>query len=75
VQLDLRAQQLWASVIADIWFTLRAADGLMMPRNVAVETVNEVLGGADAEHRTEEEGKLGTLLRQADAKSGVLRAL
>jgi hypothetical protein len=72
---DLMARQLAAAVIADISFTLRAADGVMMPQNVAVETVNEALGRADAEHRTEEEGTQGTLRRQADAKRGVLRAL
>jgi hypothetical protein len=71
----LRARQLAASVMADISSTLRAADGVMMPQNVAVETVNEALGRADAERRTKEEGTQGTRLRQADAKRGVLRAL
>jgi 4-hydroxy-4-methyl-2-oxoglutarate aldolase len=49
------------------------ADGVVViPQDVAVETVYEALRKAEAEHLTEEELKKGTLLREAYAKHGVL---
>jgi len=49
------------------------ADGVVViPQDVAVETVYEALRKAEAGHLTEEELKKGTLLREAYAKHGVL---
>jgi 4-hydroxy-4-methyl-2-oxoglutarate aldolase len=48
-------------------------DGVVViPQDVAAETVNEALKKAEAEHLTEEKLKKGTLLREAYAKHGVL---
>ena len=49
------------------------ADGVVViPQDVAVETVNEALKKGTAEHFAAEELKKGTLLREAYAKHGVL---
>jgi regulator of RNase E activity RraA len=49
------------------------ADGVVViPQDVAAETVNAALNKTDAEHLTEEELKKGTLLREVYAKHGVL---
>jgi 4-hydroxy-4-methyl-2-oxoglutarate aldolase len=49
------------------------ADGVVViPQDVAVETVNEALKRVEAEHLTEEELKKGTLLRDVYTKHGVL---
>jgi 4-hydroxy-4-methyl-2-oxoglutarate aldolase len=49
------------------------ADGVVViPQDVAVETVSEALHKIDAEHLTEEELKKGALLRDVYAKYGVL---
>jgi regulator of RNase E activity RraA len=49
------------------------ADGVVViPQDVAAETVNEALKKAEAEYLIEGELKKGTLLREANAKHGVL---
>jgi regulator of RNase E activity RraA len=49
------------------------ADGVVViPRDVAAETVNEALRKTAAGHLAEEDLKKGTALREADAKHGVL---
>jgi 4-hydroxy-4-methyl-2-oxoglutarate aldolase len=49
------------------------ADGVVViPQDVAVETVNEALKRVEAEHLTEGELKKGTLLRDVYTKHGVL---
>jgi 4-hydroxy-4-methyl-2-oxoglutarate aldolase len=49
------------------------ADGVVViPQDVAAETVNEAFRKVEAERLTEEELKKGTLLREAYAKYGVL---
>ena len=49
------------------------ADGVVViPQDVAVETIHEALSKLEAEHLTEEELKKGTLLRDVYAKHGVL---
>ncbi len=48
-------------------------DGVVViPQDIAVETVNEALKKVEVEHLTEEELKTGILLRDAYAKHGVL---
>ncbi len=48
-------------------------DGVVViPQDVAVETINEALNKLEAEHLTAEELKKGTLLRDVYAKYGVL---
>jgi regulator of RNase E activity RraA len=49
------------------------ADGVVVvPQDVALETVHEALNRVEAEHRTVAELKTGSLLREAFAKHGVL---
>ncbi len=49
------------------------ADGVVViPQDVAVETINEALNKLEAEYLTEEDLKKGTLLRDVYAKHGVL---
>jgi 4-hydroxy-4-methyl-2-oxoglutarate aldolase len=49
------------------------SDGVVViPQDVAVETITEALQKLEAEHRSEDELKKGTLLRDVYAKHGVL---
>jgi regulator of RNase E activity RraA len=51
------------------------ADGVVViPQDVAAETVNAALKKTDAEHLTEDELKKGPMLREAYAQHGVLRS-
>jgi hypothetical protein len=47
-----------------------AADGVVIPQDVAAKTINAALKRTKAEHLTEEELKKGTLLREAMRNMG-----
>src|SRR5918995_536175 len=62
---------LWGGILSTA-AKARGARVVVIPQDVAAETVNEALRQAAAEHFAQEELKKGTLLREAYAKHGVL---